>query len=248
MLSWDAEHGHVVEEQLSLILGENYVLTFQERDGDVFQGVPERIRTAAGRIRQRGPDYLAYALVDAVVDHYFQVLEAIGERTERLEEDVLLDPQQSTMHELHALKRELISVRRAIWPLREMLGTLHRSETRLFAAQTRALVQHLHPADLPGGHLRHELRAHARAGTALGLSRASGGDGRGGGSHGVLLPEEGVVVGGFFAPDGRSPKERFRAAEAHFSASPMLEGFLPSIHIQPNSNTPGPALMERRDR
>ncbi len=144
MLSWNAERGHVDAEQLSLVLGENYVVTFQERYGDVFEGVRERIRSTGTRIRARGPDYLAYALIDAVVDHYFQVLETIGDHTERLEEQVLDEPREEIMHELHHLKRELITVRRSIWPLRETLGSLQRSETKLFTDQTRLFIRDVH--------------------------------------------------------------------------------------------------------
>jgi magnesium transporter len=141
MLSWDEQAESVVEEQLSLVVGPNYVLTFQERYGDVFQSVRERIRTDGSRLRQRGPDYLAYALMDAVVDHYFQVLEAMGTHTERLEEEVLMDPHERTMRELHALKRELLVMRRAVWPLRETMSTLQRTESDLFTAQTRVFLR-----------------------------------------------------------------------------------------------------------
>lgn len=137
MLSWDAESCQVVEEQLSLILGERYVFTFQERVGDVFEGVRERLRAGRGRIRSRGADYLAYALMDAVVDHYFAVLEGVGDVTEQIEGEVLDDPQQSTMHRLHALKRELISVRRAVWPLREVFSQLLRAEDDYFSSETQ---------------------------------------------------------------------------------------------------------------
>lgn len=144
MLSWEEESGQVVEEQLSLVLGHNYVLTFQERYGDIFAGVRERIRTDGSRLRGRGPDYLAYALMDATVDHYYTVLETVGEHTERLEEKVLLDPDERTMKELHHLKRELMVVRRAIWPLREMLGSLHRIENPLFTERTRVFMRDIY--------------------------------------------------------------------------------------------------------
>ena len=141
MLSFDEERHEVIEEQLSLVLGRNYVITFQERYGDVFAGVRERIRTDGSRLRQRGPDYLAYALMDAAVDHYYHVLETVGDQTERLEERVLLDPTESTMKELHHLKRELLVVRRAIWPLREVLGSLHRSENPLLTEKTQVFLR-----------------------------------------------------------------------------------------------------------
>lgn len=144
MLSWDVQRRQVVEEQLSLVLGERYVVTFQERVGDVFEGVRERLRNGRGRIRSRGADYLAYALADAVVDHYFHVLEGIGDVAETLEAEVLDDPTQETMHRLHALKRELISVRRAVWPLREMLATLARGGDDIFTDETLIFMRDVH--------------------------------------------------------------------------------------------------------
>lgn len=144
MLDWNAEQRQIEEEQLSLVLGPNYVVTFQERYGDVFESVRERIRLAGTRIRSRGSDYLAYALIDAAVDHYFHALEGIGHETEKLEEEVLSEPREEIMHELHHVKRELITVRRAIWPLREMLGTVQRSETNLITDQTRVFLRDVH--------------------------------------------------------------------------------------------------------
>jgi len=144
MLSWDTGRSQVVDEQLSLVLGERYVFTFQERFGDVFEGVRERLRNARGRIRNRGADYLTYALADAVVDHYFHVLEAIGDAAEVLETEVLEAPSQGTMHALHSVKRELISVRRAVWPVREMLAGLVRSGEEIFTDETLLFMRDVH--------------------------------------------------------------------------------------------------------
>jgi len=144
MLRWNTETRQTDEEQLSLILGERYVFTFQERRGDVFEGVRERLRTQRGRIRTRGVDYLAYALIDAVVDHYFQVLEGIGVITEELEEEVLLEPRQSTMHRLHGLKRELLTIRRAVWPLRDLLSSLLRDDMERFSEDTSVYLRDVH--------------------------------------------------------------------------------------------------------
>lgn len=141
MLRWNEELGAVEAEQLSLVLGKRYVFTFQERPGDVFDTVRERLRGAKGRIRARACDYLAYALTDAVVDSYFGILERIGDVTERLEEEVLLAPRQETMQRLHQLKRELISVRRGVWPLREMLSALARAEGDHFTKETRVFLR-----------------------------------------------------------------------------------------------------------
>lgn len=141
MLSLDAETGTVRDEQLSLLLGPGWVFTFQERTGDEFDPVRDRIRKLGTRIRDRGPDYLAYALVDAVVDHYFAVLEAIGDAAERVELEVVQDPGHDTMHRLHALKREMLVVRRAVWPVRDTVAALARTDSALVLDQTRVYLR-----------------------------------------------------------------------------------------------------------
>jgi len=141
MLSYDEEEHELKAEQFSLILGPNYVITFQERVGDVFEPVRERLRKGKGRIRKRPPDYLAYALIDAVVDHYFFVLEKIGERVESLEEQLMTNPTAETLQMIHHLKRELISMRKSVWPLRELIGGLERGESRLFEEKTTIFLR-----------------------------------------------------------------------------------------------------------
>lgn len=141
MLSWDEERRQVVDEQLSLILGDRYVFTFQERFGDVFEAVRERLRQGRGRIRTRGVDYLAYALMDAVVDHYETVLERIGLLTEELETEVMAGAEQSTMLRLHDLRRELLAMRRAVGPLRDMLINAHRNESGHFSDETLVFLR-----------------------------------------------------------------------------------------------------------
>jgi magnesium transporter len=141
MLSMAPDGSAVQDEQLSLILGPNYVLTFQERAGDDFDPVRDRVRVPGARIRGRGADYLAYALVDAVVDHYFAVLEAIWDAAEILEAEVIDRPGRETMHRLHALKREMLMVRRAVWPVREMVNSLARTESPLVSDVTRVYLR-----------------------------------------------------------------------------------------------------------
>ncbi len=131
----------VETEQLSLFLGKNFVLTFQELPGDCFDPVRERIRKAGGRIRNAGPDYLAYALVDAFVDHYFPVLEKYGEQLESLEDEVILSPQRGVISRIHEVKRDLLTLRRAAWPLREALTTLYRESTPLITEETRLYLR-----------------------------------------------------------------------------------------------------------
>ncbi len=128
-------------EQVSIFLGKGFVVTFQERVGDCFDPVRERIRTGRGRVRGAGADYLAYALLDAVVDNYFPVLEQYGERLEALEERILVRSDTATVAEIHDVKRELIRLRRAVWPLREAVNTLTREAMPLITDETRVYLR-----------------------------------------------------------------------------------------------------------
>jgi magnesium transporter len=136
MLSYDDENQAVEEEQVSLVLGENFVISFQERIGDVFNYVRDRIRNAKGRIRKTGADYLCYSLIDAIVDSYFSILERIGGKIESMEEKLVSDPTEKTLQQIHKLKREMISLRKSVWPLRELISSLQRSESSLISETT----------------------------------------------------------------------------------------------------------------
>ena len=140
MLFYDQEN-QIKSEQFSLVLGADYIITFQEREGDVFNHVRERLRKGKGRIRKMGPDYLAYALIDAIVDNYFIVLEKIGEEIESLEEELVTDPRPETLHAIHHLKKELIFLRKSVWPLREMISALQRSESSLIQDKTTVFLR-----------------------------------------------------------------------------------------------------------
>jgi magnesium transporter len=131
MLFYDDANDHITSEQVSLILGAHYLISFQEKEGDVFNFVRERIRKAKGRIRRSGPDYLAYALIDATVDHYFFILEKVGEKMEQMEEELLENPIPQTMRRIHSLKREMIFFRKQVWPIRELLNHLLHEESQL---------------------------------------------------------------------------------------------------------------------
>ncbi len=128
-------------EQLSLIFGRNYVLSFQEKPGDIFDPVRERIRKGQGRLRKMGPDYLAYALLDAVVDDYFVVLEKLGERVETLEDELISRPDRKTLGDIHDLKSKMLFLRKAIWPLRDAVGRLERAETPLVKETTGIYIR-----------------------------------------------------------------------------------------------------------
>jgi magnesium transporter len=126
----------IVTEQVSLILGANVVISFQEgMEGDVFNPIRERIRNGKGKIRGMGGDYLVYTLIDAIVDNYFVVLDGVGERIEVLEEAVVMTPAPETVREIHRLKRDMIFLRKAVWPLREVIGALERRESRLVSEE-----------------------------------------------------------------------------------------------------------------
>jgi magnesium transporter len=115
-------------EQVSLVLGRKFLLSFRERGGDNLDGVRQRLENGKGRIRGLGADYLAYTIIDMVVDNYFKVLESVGEEIELLEEEVLTAPRPETIHKIHVLKRELVLLRRSVWPLREVLNSLMRHD------------------------------------------------------------------------------------------------------------------------
>ncbi len=144
MLSFDEESLTVRNEQLSLVLGKSWVLTFQEREGDVFEPVRERLRTAYGRIRTRGADYLAFALMDAVVDRYYLVLEQLGDVAEVLDAEVMSDPTPDVLHRINHLKRELLLLRRSVWPLREALNSFVRTESDLVVESTQVFGRNLY--------------------------------------------------------------------------------------------------------
>lgn len=128
-------------EQVSMFVGEDFVLTFQERPGDCFDLIRERLRQKKGRIRQMARDFLVYSLIDAALDAYFPVLEACGERLEELEDAVVARPGTDLIGEVHAMKRDLLGLRRAIWPHREMINALIRDETPLMSNQTRVYLR-----------------------------------------------------------------------------------------------------------
>lgn len=128
-------------EQISIFLGKNYLLTFQEQPGDPFDSVRDRIRKATGRLRSAGPDHLAYALIDASLDHYFPVLERYGEKLEALEEAVIARPDRRIVAQIHEMRHALLMLRRVVWPLREAIGALYREPLPLIADETRIYLR-----------------------------------------------------------------------------------------------------------
>ena len=135
MLHYNENPEKISSEQFSLVLGPNFLITFQEIQGDVFKTVRERIRKSKTRIRKAGCDYLAYALIDAIVDHYFAILEALGDKIESIETQLLNDPTHDTLEIIHEMKREMIYLRKQIWPIREIINSLAKSESSLIQEQ-----------------------------------------------------------------------------------------------------------------
>ena len=144
MLSYDEATRTVAAEQVSLIVADGMLFSFQERPGDVLEPVRERLRHAKGRIRSRGADYLAYAVIDAIVDAYFSVLEKVGDHIEELEEHALDDGSPDTMHAIHQLRRETLVLRRAVWPLRDALGPMYRGDIEQIQDETRVFLRDVH--------------------------------------------------------------------------------------------------------
>jgi magnesium transporter len=134
----------IAVEQVSLVLGRNYVLSFQENGTDVFQPIRERLRGGKGRLRQASADYLLYALVDAIVDQYFAVLELSGEKIEALQHKVVADPKPDTLKDIHALKSQLLFLRRAVWPLRDVMNNLSRSDCQFLKQPTKVFFRDVH--------------------------------------------------------------------------------------------------------
>jgi magnesium transporter len=131
-LTW-TEEKEFFTEQISIILGENYVISFQEQETGLFEPIFERIKTPKGRIRLMGADYLAYTLIDIIIDNYFVVQESIGEIIEGIEEELIESPTIQTLQAIYKLKRDVTELRKSIWPLREVINKLQREQSPLIS-------------------------------------------------------------------------------------------------------------------
>lgn len=143
MLYYDSNQNLTVEH-VSLVMGENYVLSFQEADGDVFENLRTRIRENKGIVRQNGADYLLYALMDAVVDNYFLIIETLGEKIEAIEDYLYTKPDNGLVQEIQSLKREALKIRRSIFPLREVVNKFEKANVNLVQANTLTYIQDLY--------------------------------------------------------------------------------------------------------
>jgi len=126
----------ILSEQVSLIIGTNFVISFMESKDDIFDPIKERIRSGKGHIRKMGSDFLAYSLIDAIVDNYFVIMEKFGEKIEVMEEELVKNPTPGTLKSLHDTQRELMILRKSVWPLREVVNNMVRGESTLIHEST----------------------------------------------------------------------------------------------------------------
>lgn len=141
MLNYNNEKQSIEDEQVSLILGKNFVITFMESQNDIFAPIRERLHQEKSRIRQRGADYLCYALVDCLVDNYFLILEKIDENLDKLETELFHNTSPHTMQKIHHTKREITLLRKTIWPMREVLSNFRRTDSPLVQDSTKLYIQ-----------------------------------------------------------------------------------------------------------
>lgn len=141
---YDTENQEVQSDQLSLVLGKNFLLTFQERRSGVFEPIRERLRAPRAPIREHGSDHLAHALLDAVIDHYFLVVDHLGDAAELLEDQAMELPTPGLLKAINRVKHETQQVRRAVWPLREVLANLMRGESPFFERDTRLYLRDIY--------------------------------------------------------------------------------------------------------
>ena len=141
MLRFEEQAREVLSEQISLVLGRNYLLSFREHPGDILEPIRLRLRAGKGLIRKSGADYLAYAVIDTVVDHYFVILERSGDLIEEVETEILSRPESEALHDIYEWKQNMISIRKSVWPLREVVNHLLREESDLVQAGTKLFLR-----------------------------------------------------------------------------------------------------------
>ena len=144
LLYYNQQASEMTANQASIILGQNYIISFEEKEEAAFNTIRDRIKNDKGRVRKLGADYLAYCLLDSIVDNYFVVLENLGGNIERLEEDLMLDVPKELTKEVHYLKREVIFLRKLVWPLREVINNLQRDDSKLVKKNTMFFLRDLY--------------------------------------------------------------------------------------------------------
>ena len=141
LMYYDRSSDSIKSEQISLLLGDNYLVTIQESNGSYFDVIRERLDVAQSRLRNEGSSYLAYAIIDVVVDYYHQVMALLSDNIEQLEDDMLKTTNPKVNDKIHALRRDLISLRRAVWPMRDVVQALLKEDSKYFDAQTRIYLR-----------------------------------------------------------------------------------------------------------
>ncbi|MBI5700989.1 magnesium/cobalt transporter CorA [Candidatus Saganbacteria bacterium] len=146
MFLYNKDTSKIISEQVSMVIGRSWVITFQERGQkeDVFDPVRKRIRTSGTKIRRSGTDYLAYRLIDSIVDNYFFIVEILGDEIEKNEDETLRNPCQKTLHIMQKIRKEILYLRKSIWPVREILNSLQRGESILVSDETRKYLRDLY--------------------------------------------------------------------------------------------------------
>lgn len=144
MLTYSDDKQEVDDEQVSLVLGRNFVISFVETERDVFAPIRERIRNPKSRFRQRGADYLCYTLIDCLVDNYFSILEKVDEKLERLENELFNEPTPQTLVKIQRIKREISLIRKAVWPMREVISSFNRLDSALVQDATKLYTQDIY--------------------------------------------------------------------------------------------------------
>ena len=138
---YDEQNSEIKIEQVSLVLGSNFVISFQEIENPIFNPVKERLKNPKSSIRKYGADYLAYCLIDIIIDNHFSIIENLEKDVESIEEDLLMNPSKETLQAIHKLKREMIFLRNSVWPLREVISSLERTESELIKKTTEIYLR-----------------------------------------------------------------------------------------------------------
>ena len=141
MLTYSEAEKSMKTEQISIVLGQNYIMSFQETDRDYFKLIMDRLAIQESRIRKLGTDYLTYALIDAVVDHYYNIIEHMAEDIETLEDQLLKEPEEHLLDHIHKIRREIIYFRKSVWPLRDALNTAIRDESKYIGSNTKIFLR-----------------------------------------------------------------------------------------------------------
>ncbi|KDR93919.1 magnesium transporter [Peptoclostridium litorale DSM 5388] len=136
VLNYNEKDSIIEREQVSIILGDGFVATFQEKKSDIFNGLISRLQHPSSRLRNMKSDYLVYAIIDTIVDNYFALIEHIGDKVESIENMLFESADSSILNEIHNLKREMIFLKKSLWPLREILSSLQRSDSSLIHSST----------------------------------------------------------------------------------------------------------------